>query len=1359
LCPVTYGCRMEARVALSPEHLEYLREHAITDEVLQAQGVRSEGERIVFTWRDAGTATEQTRLWPEPEGYEGPKYAWEKGKPLHFNVLRDTGAGPILLVEGTKQSLAVASWADEAYAVYAMAGCWGWSKCDKSVFESRHVYVVLDGDAGDNRDVYEAGAKLAEALDLEDAGCSFVQLPVAGKEGADDWLSGVPEGKRAERLDKLIAKATAKPAPRKPAQKARKAQDTTVPTPTGDRPVVAINVDRLEVITNVTGALKERVDGKTLFNYGNKLTRLDLDEASTHPLNEGDFLKVLVGNVACYTYTEATATRPASYKPAWPDAYTVKSVMSSQREFTPLDRVTRTPFIRDDGTVRLKPGYDTSTRTALVMDEDMAQVSVSSSPTQAQAVAAAKLILDEWLGDMPFFTRASRANALAMVLTPFVRGHKSIKLAPMAVINGLQPGVGKNLLADCLSLLVTGKVAAPLPYVSDSEEETRKQITAAFRSGAELFVYDEAHLIQGAQLSRAVTSITYTDRVLGVSDMVEYPNKVTWVALGNQVVVNSDMARRTYQVQLRPEGARPEDRHTTVFRHPDLKQWTTDHRPSLVSAVLTILSSWYAAGRPAHDRGASMGSFENWDQLMTSVLAYVGVEGFLEDLLERRSEGNYTDGYWSAHIEWLAETFEHDEFVAADVRDKALTDYDAYESPPGLDDASEKGFTRRLGREYGKIRDRWYGSHKVVKTGMGHQKTLKWRVVSMDEEQAQGGDGTEGPSVPPQGPLDPFPPAGHPEHPDTPAFAPQDDPEGVMELVPDRIGFDLETRSADALWTTEHGQFVKLTGYADRVDTAPDRLIRRVREGAVLVGHHILGFDLPALEVHHGLRIEESYGRVRDTEIQAMLADPPTSYETKAGPGFKSYALGAVAERVLGRAKDIRGTLLVREYGSWDDIPAGDARYQAYCADDVQLAVAVHEALPWTPYMAREMRVQAIMARMTLNGFRVDEPLLTRMVREGRARKAVKVEKLVTRYGIPTTDSKGVAYKSPLASGQGKRALVTALEAMGVTDYPTTPKNGEISVGKDGMVALRDRHPENKDLVELCDLVAQLSGERTIYQTIADHVVDGRVHPDIWPRQASGRWSVTEPGLTVVGKRGELSRERNIFLPEEGEVIIAVDLGQIDMRVVAVHAQDPNYLELFGPGRDVHSEIATAVFGTAENGNRHRAKATGHGWNYGRSCNAIAEAEGIDLQVVQQFDRSMRQRFPLLTAWQRRVREQGAAGLLLDNGFGRPMRVEPQNAYTQAPAQVGQGGTRDVMAECLLRLTERHPETLSMLRTIVHDEIVFSVPRHSARDIADTIIKEFTHDWAPKGCSLPVRVIADSTGPGSSWGDAYKARW
>ena len=264
---------------------------------------------------------------------------------------------------------------------------------------------------------------------------------------------------------------------------------------------------------------------------------------------------------------------------------------------------------------------------------------------------------------------------------------------------------------------------------------------------------------------------------------------------------------------------------------------------------------------------------------------------------------------------------------------------------------------------------------------------------------------------------------------------------------------------------------------------------------------------------------------------------------------------------------------------------------------------------------------------------------------------------------------------------------------------------------------------------------------RTVYQTASDCLcADGRVHPVNSFRQASGRWSVTNPGLTVFGKRGGRHVERDIFCAEPGYVVITCDLSQVDMRAMAGHCQDPAYMALFEPGKDAHQEIADSL-GIP----RHDAKAIGHGWNYGLGPNRMIK-NGLDKRLVYKFTSGMQRRFPRLIAWREEIRAAGKAGEILGNGFGRRMRCDPSRAYTVAPALMGQGGARDIMCESLLRLDAAAPWMRPFLRVMVHDEIVTTVPEERADEAVAALQAAMT--WVWRG----VPVLCEISGPGRSWG-------
>jgi len=584
--------------------------------------------------------------------------------------------------------------------------------------------------------------------------------------------------------------------------------------------------------------------------------------------------------------------------------------------------------------------------------------------------------------------------------------------------------------------------------------------------------------------------------------------------------------------------------------------------------------------------------------------------------------------------------------------------------------------------------------------------------------------------------------------------------------------FDLETCSADEVY--RRSDFLRIGGTLSGdgtpgITTDPHELIRVIEDsGDVIGGHNITGFDLPALALHHGLSLPKLRGRVLDTDLWLRVIDPPPSGKDGVAVYPKGYyGLDASAQRygVPGKTHDLSG--LAKLHGGYDRIPADDPTYRDYLEGDLRANMGLIRALPdLTPYVKREMEIGLITAQMTVNGFRVDVPELERTLAEQAERKARNFHELAEICGFPLgrwvgkRDPRWVEHANPLATKEAKEAIVRFLLASGVADrhIPRTPKSGDLSTNGDEIKALRAKvakYGGNDRLIRVLDLIVELVSERTVYQTADTYRVGDRVHPDIRPYQASGRWSVTRPGLTVYGKRGGRHIERRIFLPEPGEVLLAFDLDQVDARGVAAHSGDENYLRIFREGLDLHGEVAVQIFG--DRGMRETVKPISHGWNYGRSSRAIAEASDgrISLEVAQHFDRQMRETYPQLVEWQGRVRALAEEGSLLDNGFGRLLRADPRFAYTQAPALVGQGCTRDILAEGLLRLPV---EVWQMLRVIVHDEIVLSVPDDSVEDVKRVVLDALQFDLADVtgGRLASCPITAGCSKPGRNWAECYE---
>jgi len=481
--------------------------------------------------------------------------------------------------------------------------------------------------------------------------------------------------------------------------------------------------------------------------------------------------------------------------------------------------------------------------------------------------------------------------------------------------------------------------------------------------------------------------------------------------------------------------------------------------------------------------------------------------------------------------------------------------------------------------------------------------------------------------------------------------------------------------------------------------------------------------------------------------ILARLADPPLSRNERP---VTFYDLDAVAERygVEGKHGDIKA--MAKKWGGYDKIPLDDPEYVEYLKADVVATRAVSEHLPMTDYARREHKIAGIAANVMIEGMRVDNDLLPIRAKEEVDKKARALEKLREEFDVVSVGANGKAAKT-LNTDAGRMSLARAFKRLGVTKSPPKTPTGKYATSGDAMEEMREQWGHLKGVKEMTELVDISTGARSIYDSIMKHVVGDRVHPRISIGLASGRWSSSDPNMLGVGKRGGKVRERDVFLPDVGEVLVCLDLAQIEARAVAALSGDDAYLDLFVPGTDAHSMVAELIFGDVAK--RDIAKACHHAYNYGAEPPRIAIMAGVPLRVAEEFHSGMKQTFPDVAKWRDEMREIAASGEMIDNGFGRLMRPDPERAWTTGPAMPGQGCGRDLMMEGLLRCPL---DVLRKVRQVVHDEVVLSVKPEDADEVVHVVKDALSFHWVAPGRTRGVDVVADlPKSYGTDWGGCY----
>jgi len=189
------------------------------------------------------------------------------------------------------------------------------------------------------------------------------------------------------------------------------------------------------------------------------------------------------------------------------------------------------------------------------------------------------------------------------------------------------------------------------------------------------------------------------------------------------------MARRLVRIRLDANLERPWQRGG--FRHPDLMVWIRANRARIVAACLTLCQAWIAAGKPRGTK--TIGSYENWAQVIGGVLETVGIPGFLGNLEDMMAASDSEGAGWSAFIAAWWDRFGTASVLSADLFDVAMVCDPAPPISGGTDRAQKTAFGKAISR----MRDRVFRigtvSVRVRKDGIEH-KAARWKLELCETE-------------------------------------------------------------------------------------------------------------------------------------------------------------------------------------------------------------------------------------------------------------------------------------------------------------------------------------------------------------------------------------------------------------------------------------------------------------------------------------------------------------------------------------------------------------------------------------------------------------------------------------------------
>ncbi len=481
--------------------------------------------------------------------------------------------------------------------------------------------------------------------------------------------------------------------------------------------------------------------------------------------------------------------------------------------------------------------------------------------------------------------------------------------------------------------------------------------------------------------------------------------------------------------------------------------------------------------------------------------------------------------------------------------------------------------------------------------------------------------------------------------------------------------------------------------------------------------------------------------------------------------GLHGHGMDELSELHLGHKpmsfKEVCGTGKAQK--SFADIDLKTAT--EYAAEDADVTLRLWEILRpslaagglATVYETLERPLPAVLARMELNGVKVDVAQLSRL-------SSVFAQKMA-------------------------EAEDAAFEAAGTRFNPGSPKQiGDILFGDMGLPGGKKTKSGawSTDAAVLEELAAQghalpralltwrqFAKLKSTYSDALKEAINpdtGRVHTSFsLAATSTGRLSSSEPNLQNIPIRTEEGRKiREAFVAEPGHVIVAADYSQIELRLLAHIAGVDALKDAFRAGQDIHAMTASEMFGVPIEGMdpmvRRNAKAINFGIIYGISAFGLANNLGISRDEAKSYIESYFKKFPGIADYMEAMKHEARDRAYVETLFGRRIHLPGirdknpamrQFAERQAINAPIQGAAADIIRRAMARMDAAIAQANLSARMLlqVHDELVFEVPEAEA-DRLIALAQEVMSQAAAPAVALSVPLEVDARA-GATWGQAH----
>ena len=432
-----------------------------------------------------------------------------------------------------------------------------------------------------------------------------------------------------------------------------------------------------------------------------------------------------------------------------------------------------------------------------------------------------------------------------------------------------------------------------------------------------------------------------------------------------------------------------------------------------------------------------------------------------------------------------------------------------------------------------------------------------------------------------------------------------------------------------------------------------------------------------------------------------------------------------------------------------------------YAAEDADVTLKLKTILEkelqekglWKLFDDVEMPLVPVLARMEMNGVRIDEASLSETSR-------VFTEHMESiEREIREVAGEELNISSPKQVGE------LLFDKLKIDAKPKKTKTGQYVTDEATLLALKSKHP-------VVEKILDYRGYKKLLSTYIDALPQlvnprtGHIHTSYNQAvTATGRLSSSNPNLQNIPIRDENGKEvRKAFIPDQGELFFSADYSQIELRLMAHLSQDHNMVEDFNSGHDIHQATAAKIFKVdikdVTSDMRRKAKTANFGIIYGISAFGLAERMEVSRSEAKQLIDDYFATYPGVKAYMdqsiEKARQLGYTETLLGRRCQLP-DINSRNAVVRGYAERNainapiQGTAADIIKVAMIRIDKRMREEGLRSKMIlqVHDELNFSVVPEEKEKLQALVISEMQN-----AIQLSVPLFADC-GWGTNWLEAH----